>query len=69
MALSAFSDKTKPPQDTDLEAVLGDTFVLWKQLEKVICEQFAPVTVEWGCSSQKTGWGLRLKQKTEPYYI
>lgn len=62
MALSAFSDKTKQPQDTDLSATLGSTFPLWKQLEKNISERFAPVTVEWGCSSKKTGWGLRLKQ-------
>lgn len=62
MTLNPFSDKSKPPQDQDLSAALGDTFVFWNQLKQIVSSRFKPVTVEWGFSSPKTGWGLRLKQ-------
>ncbi len=63
MSLSAFNDASRQPQDADLATVLGETFRLWNQLKADIAKQFAPITAEWGCSSGKTGWGLRLKQK------
>jgi hypothetical protein len=63
MSLSTFSDKTHQPTDAELSTVLGSAFTVWKQLIQSISEQFAPITVEWGCSSGKTGWGLRLKGK------
>jgi hypothetical protein len=57
-----FRDKTKPPQDQDLSAMLGNTFSLWNQLKQRISMRFAPATAEWGFTSPKTGWGLRLKR-------
>jgi flavoprotein len=61
MALSAFDDKSKPPRDNDLKAVLGNTFGLWNDLKRLIGSKFAPMSAEWGFTSKKTGWGLRLK--------
>ena len=63
MALSAFDDKSRPPQDDDLAAKLGSTFVFWNELKKLIASRFAPLSIEWGFTSQKTGWGLRLRRE------
>jgi hypothetical protein len=63
MALSAFDDKSKPPEDADLATTLGDTFVFWNKLKRLIASRFAPLSMEWGFTSKKTGWGLRLKQE------
>ncbi len=62
MALSAFDDKSKPPQDDDLATTLGKTFVLWNELKESISAKFAPVNIEWGFSGKAYGWGLRLKR-------
>lgn len=63
MALSAFDDKSKQPQEKDLAATLGSTHVFWNELKKVIAVRFAPLSIEWGFTSKKTGWGLRLKHE------
>jgi hypothetical protein len=63
MALSAFDDKTKPPQEDELGAMLGSSYALWNELKKRIAAQFAPLSIEWGFTSKTTGWGLRLKQE------
>ena len=61
--MSVFDDKSKPPRDDDLAATLGNTFVFWNELKRLIASRFAPLSIEWGFSSKKTGWGLRLKQE------
>jgi hypothetical protein len=63
MSLSAFGDKSRPPQDDELAVALGGTFVFWSELKKLIASRFGPLSMEWGFSSKKTGWGLRLKQE------
>jgi hypothetical protein len=63
MALSAFDDKTRPPHEDELAAVLGNKFSLWKDLQSRIAARFAPLAIDWGYASKSTGWGLRLKQE------
>jgi uncharacterized protein DUF3788 len=63
LALSAFDDKAKQPQDEDLARVLGKTFKLWTQLRATVESKIAPVSASWGFTSKTTGWGLRLKQE------
>jgi hypothetical protein len=63
MTLSAFADKSKPPQDDKLAETLGNAFVLWNELKKSVASRFAPISTEWGFTSKKTGWGLRVKQE------
>jgi hypothetical protein len=63
MASSAFDDKSRLPQDDDLAATLGSTFVFWNELKRLIASRFTPLSIEWGFSSKKTGWGLGLKQE------
>jgi hypothetical protein len=60
--LSVFDDKSRPPQDDELAAMLGSTFAIWNELKKRIASRFAPLSIEWGFTSQKTGWGVRLKR-------
>ena len=62
MALSAFDDKSCPPQDDELAATLGRAFASWNELRRVIASRFAPLSEDWGFASKSTGWGLRLKQ-------
>jgi hypothetical protein len=62
MALSAFDDKSKPPQETELAAMLGSTWDLWEELRRSIGTRFVPLSEDWGFSSKSTGWGLRLKR-------
>jgi hypothetical protein len=62
MALSAFDDKSKPPQEADLKMTLGSAYPQWNQLKKLIAANYTPVAIEWGFSSKATGWGLRLKR-------
>ena len=61
MALSAFDDKSKRPQEEDLQVTLGSTYPQWNDLKNLITTTYAPVSVEWGFASKSTGWGLRLK--------
>ena len=63
MALSAFDDKSRVPQDGDLAATLGSMFVFWNELKRLIASRFSPLSLEWGFASEKTGWGLRLKRE------
>lgn len=62
MALSAFDDKSSPPQDTELAAMLGRAFASWTELREVIASRFTPLSEEWGFASKSSGWGLRLRQ-------
>jgi hypothetical protein len=62
MALSAFDDKSKQPQEEDLKITLGSAYPHWSDLKKLIVTTYAPVSVEWGFASKSTGWGLRLKR-------
>ena len=62
MALSAFDDKSKQPQEEDLQVTLGSTYPQWNDLKNLITTTYAPVSVEWGFASKSTGWGLRLKR-------
>jgi hypothetical protein len=63
MALSAFDDKSKRPDDDDLARMLGNTFILWNELKRLIALRYDPVTIEWGFTSKSTGWGMRLKKE------
>jgi hypothetical protein len=62
MALSAFDDRSRPPQPDELARVLGGAAPLWEELRRRLASRFDPLAAEWGFSSAKTGWGLRLKQ-------
>ena len=61
MALSAFTDKSRPPGEAELAATLGRAAAAWRELEAIVTRECAPIAAEWGFTSASTGWGLRLK--------
>jgi len=63
VALSAFDDESRPPEDADLARALKSSFAFWKDLKKRIASRFTPLSFEWGFTSKTTGWGMRLKHK------
>jgi hypothetical protein len=63
MALSAFDDKTRQPQNHALDPVLGDAAALWKDLIAGIGSEFEPLAKDWVFSGKQWGWALRLKHK------
>jgi hypothetical protein len=60
MALSAFDDKSKQPQEEDLSITLGSAYPQWKALIMHVSSTYA-ASPEWGFSGKSYGWGLRLK--------
>ncbi len=63
MALSAFDDKSRPPQAKDLAGVLGRAMGAWEALHEHLAVEYAPMTEQWSFSGVKYGWSLRLIQK------
>jgi hypothetical protein len=63
MALSAFDDRSKLPDEDDLYAVLGDAGELWTRLVDHVASEFPPLDESWVFSGKEWGWALRLKQK------
>lgn len=63
MALSIFDDKSKKPDDRDLAEVLGETFILWKELRDFVLQQYPGAVEEWNYSGKNYGWNFRLKDK------
>jgi hypothetical protein len=59
---NVFIGKTKAPTETEVDAALGSTAALWKQLVDWMAEQGADES-EWNSSGAKYGWALRLKVK------
>jgi Protein of unknown function (DUF3788) len=60
--VNAFIGKTKAPTEVEVDAALGATAVLWKQLVNWLAEQGATIQ-EWNSYSPKAGWALKLKQR------
>ncbi|MBI1851112.1 MAG: DUF3788 family protein [Planctomycetes bacterium] len=71
MAPSAFLEKGSPPDDRDLEQVLGKASALWDALRDRLAAEFAPLDEKWSYSGKSHGWLLRLtqKKKTVVYLI
>ena len=62
MALSAFSEKTRPPTADELRSVLGKSYDSWTRLIALVAERIGPVTEVWAFAGTSTGWGLRLRR-------
>ena len=63
MALSAFADKSKKPNEADLMKTLGRSGGHWKAIVDTVSADFAPLDLSWGYAGAAWGWSLRLKQK------
>jgi hypothetical protein len=63
MALSAFEDKTCPPDDRALATTLGRSGSLWKQLVADLEAAHGPLAEEWNFAGKAYGWSFRLREK------
>lgn len=63
MALSAFDDKSREPQEADLRRVLGRSRARWDELVAAIGADYPPLDRSWVFSGARWGWSLRLRQK------
>jgi hypothetical protein len=63
MALSAFDDKSSPPEDRALAEMLGRATPLWTRLKDDVQEAHGPITAHWNFSGKAYGWSFRLAQK------
>ncbi len=63
MALSAFDDKSSPPQADKLATTLGRAGRLWQALVVTLASQYAPLSETWKFGGQQWGWTLQLKQR------
>jgi hypothetical protein len=61
--LNAFAGKTDAPDDQELTLALGPAKTLWKKLVGDMDAKHVVNVQEWGSSSRKAGWSLRLKRK------
>lgn len=60
MALSAMTDRSRPPGPDDVRRVLGKAHAHWARLIERVAESIGPVEEVWKFASASTGWGLRL---------
>jgi hypothetical protein len=63
MSESIFMDKTKQPEQKELEAALGNTCSLWNEIRNFTVKQYPKAMEEWSYSGAKYGWGYRIKDK------
>lgn len=63
MTLSPFTDKSHPPGADELRAVLGSAHKAWTRFVALVGERIDSIEEQWGFTSAKTGWGLRLRRK------
>jgi hypothetical protein len=63
METSIFMDKTKTPDNNDLQVALGDKYKLWLQIRDYVLQQYPKAIEEWNSPGAKYGWGFRIKDK------
>jgi hypothetical protein len=63
MEISVFTDKTKTPDDIDLQRSLGKTSELWQLVRDYVCLKYPKAREEWNYTSDKYGWSFRIKDK------
>lgn len=61
-AANAFAGKGTSPNDVELSAALGRAKGLWDELANELTRE-SGIRQEWGSSSIKAGWSLRVKNK------
>jgi hypothetical protein len=63
MALSAFENKSSPPNEDELADVLGDASDLWYGLIAYAESRYEPLIKRWQYAGKDWGWAAQLKQK------
>ena len=60
---SIFPDKQYMPDSDQLKIAHGDTFEIWKDIEKFTIEKYPDVKEEWNFGGDKYGSSYRIKDK------
>jgi hypothetical protein len=60
---NVFAGQLVQPSEKAVEAALGASYVLWKQLISELRKEFKLDGEEWNSSGVKHGWALRLRKK------
>ncbi len=58
-----FMDKSKRPDQNDLQKVLGETFSLWNEIRDFTLKNYPKAIEEWSFPGAKYGWSFRIKDK------
>ncbi|MBN3036740.1 MAG: DUF3788 family protein [Bacteroidales bacterium] len=62
MDKSIFTGKAGKPDDTALEAVLGITWGLWKELRDFVFREYPGAVGEWNWPGERYGWNYRISK-------
>lgn len=60
---SIFTDKLQVPTDVGLQAALGSTYAIWKEIRDYVIASANVTSEEWKYSGDKYGWGFRINDK------
>ncbi len=60
MSVTYFEDKTREPQESELEVALGSTYPFFKEIFKHLEDNHEDIRPEWKHYGKKTGWLLKL---------
>ena len=63
MSVSVFSEKSVLPDNEMLAAGLGETWVLWQELEGFIENKYPEVSGQWKHYGKASGWSWVIKSK------
>jgi len=61
MALSVFDDKTFMPNDDLAAKALGESYALWKTIQKHLSENYKNISEEWKFYGKESGWTKNIK--------
>jgi len=63
MDTSIFTNKAEIPDDSLLNAALGNLFGEWMNLREYVFDVYPKAIEEWNLPGQKYGWSFRIKDK------
>lgn len=61
--ISIFPDKAIKPTLNDVGDKLGDLYLLWERIYKMVYEKYPNANEEWNYPGKKYGWSFRIKDK------
>ena len=63
MAASIFEDRGVVPDESMVESVVAETFVIWNELRDHVKNNYSSVNEEWKNYGKSSGWVLLVKVK------
>lgn len=63
MEIDEFLNRKAIPTENDLQQVLGDSYILWKNIYRYVHMKYPAAIDQWNNPGEKYGWHLRIKDK------